>query len=94
MIKNAQVGVRSSVRPFGGEPRCGAIGVHSGNHPSQRGRTSIMTAIRGERERVKDGGEEGSENKLQEDEICGEKDDAFSSYCVRGPSERLCEKLL
>ena len=93
MIKNAQVGV---VRPSGGELRCGAaaIGVHSGNHPSQRGRTSIMTAIRGERERVKDGGEEGSENKLQEDEICGEKDDAFSSYCVRGPSERLCEKLL
>ena len=49
VIKNAQVGV---VRPSGGELRCGAaaIGVHSGNHPSQRGRTSIMTAIRGERE--------------------------------------------
>ena len=43
----------------GEELRCGggaaAIGVHSGNHPSQRGRTSIMTAIRTW------GGEEGRE---------------------------------
>ena len=42
-------GRRPSAR--GEERGAAAIGVHSGNHPSQRGRTSIMTAIRGESER-------------------------------------------
>ena len=69
MIKNAQVGVR--VHPSAGSKArsSAAIGVHSGNHPSQRGRTSIMTAIRGEGGERKTHGGRGKEGGRRREEV-------------------------